>query len=122
MSDKTKEMLEEKILEGIQGLSDMDIGSEEKTAAIDELTKLYKLKIEEAKTETELKDFEIKEKQLKEQVKDRYFRVGTAAAELLLPLILYAVYLNRGFKFEETGAYTSTTFRNLLTRLKPTKK
>ena len=63
-----------------------------------------------------------KQEQMKEQVKDRWIRVGTAAAELVIPLIFYGVWMRRGFKFEETGAYTSTTFRGLFNRFKPTKK
>ena len=38
-----------------------------------------------------------------------------------LPLVFYGIWMNRGFKFEETGAYTSTTFRGLFNRFKPTK-
>lgn len=122
MNEKTKDLLEDEICKEIQALSEMNIGTESKASAIDDLTKLYKLKIEESKTETDCWENEIKEKQLKEQVKDRYFRTGTAVAEILLPLMLYAVFMCKGFKFEETGTYTSTTFRNLLMRFKPTKK
>lgn len=122
MNEKTKELLEEKITEELKSLSNMKMGSDEKIAVVDELTKLYKLKIEEIKTETDLKEIDIKEKQLSEQVKDRYFRTGIAAAEIILPLVLYAAFMRKGFKFEETGTYTSTTFRNLLTRFKPSKK
>lgn len=122
MNEKTKELLEEKITEELKSLSNMKMGSDEKIAVVDELTKLYKLKIEEIKTETDLKEIDIKEKQLREQVKDRYFRTGIAAAEIILPLVLYAAFMRKGFKFEETGTYTSTTFRNLLTRFKPSKK
>lgn len=60
--------------------------------------------------------------QLDEQVKARYFNLGIAAAELILPLAFYAVWMKRGFKFEETGAFTSTTFRNLFNQFKPKKK
>ena len=60
--------------------------------------------------------------QLDEQVKDRYFRLGIAAAELLIPLMFYGIWMRKGFKFEETGTYTSTTFRGLFNRFRPTKK
>lgn len=59
--------------------------------------------------------------QIREQRIDRYVRTGVAAAELVLPLIFYGVFINRGFKFEETGVYASTTFKNLLNRFRPTK-
>ena len=122
--------LEKVIAEEISNLSTLERGSQEKSAAIDDLAALYKLKIEENKfkldyierQESTKRDEEFKNKQLEEQVKDRYFRVGIAAAELILPLIFYAAWMKKGFKFEETGAYTSTTFRNLFNRFRPTKR
>lgn len=59
--------------------------------------------------------------QAKDQVIDRYVRTGIAVGELVLPLIFYGIWMNRGFKFEETGSFTSTTFRNLMNRFKPTR-
>ena len=64
----------------------------------------------------------IRKEQLTEQVKDRYIRLGIAAAEIILPLIFYSKWMKKGFKFEETGTFTSTTFRGLFNRFKPTKK
>lgn len=64
----------------------------------------------------------IRKEQLAEQVKDRYIRLGIAAAEIILPLIFYSKWMKKGFKFEETGTFTSTTFRGLFNRFKPTKK
>ena len=122
--------LEKVIAEEISNLSTLERGSQEKAAAIDDLAALYKLKIEEQKfkldyierKESAKKDEEFKYRQLEEQVKDRYFKLGIAAAELVLPLMFYAVWMKKGFKFEETGAYTSTTFRNLFNRFRPTKR
>lgn len=122
--------LEKVIAEEISNLSTLERGSQEKSAAIDDLAALYKLNIEESKfkldyierQESAKRDEEFKNKQLEEQVKDRYFRLGIAAAELILPLMFYAAWMKKGFKFEETGAYTSTTFRNLFNRFKPTKR
>lgn len=64
----------------------------------------------------------IRKEQLTEQVKDRYIRLGIAVAEIILPLIFYSKWMKKGFKFEETGTFTSTTFRGLFNRFKPTKK
>lgn len=60
--------------------------------------------------------------QARDQVIDRCVRTGVAVGELVLPLVFYGIWMNRGFKFEETGAFTSTTFKNLLNRFKPTKR
>jgi type I site-specific restriction-modification system R (restriction) subunit len=130
MDEEIKGLLEEEIKEEIRSLSELDSGSKEKSAAIDDLAKLYKLKIEDTKVdfdygekyEARASDEQLKRDQLSEQMKDRYFRLGIEAAGILLPLMFYAIWMRRGFRFEETGTYTSTTFRGLFNRFKPTKK
>ena len=124
--EKIKRMLDEEIKTEIQELSKYETGSKEKSAAIEDLATLYRLKIEENEKEDSMiiQEFEckLKEDQKSEQIKDRYFRLGIAAAELVLPLVFYSFWMRRGFKFEETGTYTSTTFRGLFNRFRPTKK
>ena len=155
MSENIKELLNEEIAAEIQAISSLDSGSEEKSKAIEDLAKLYRLRIEETKSELDAEDKrsrrtleseanvrenEIKKSQLDEQikadvqdeqykrsqpdeqVKDRYFKLGIAAAELLIPIMFYGIWMRKGFKFEETGTYTSTTFRGLFNRFRPTKK
>ena len=138
MEEKTiDELLNEEIADEIKALSELEAGSNEKSAAIEDLTKLYKLRIEENKSSWDAddkynrrimdeksndKDDEIKQKQLEEQVKDRYFKVGIAAAKLMIPLMFYGIWMNKGFKFEETGTITSSTFKGLINRFRPTKK
>lgn len=155
MSENIKELLNEEIAAEIQAISSLDSGSEEKSKAIEDLAKLYRLRIEETKSEldaedkrsrrtleseanvreneikksqldeqikADVQDEQYKRSQLDEQVKDRYFKLGIAAAELLIPIIFYGIWMRKGFKFEETGTYTSTTFRGLFNRFRPTKK
>lgn len=155
MKKNIKDLLDEEIIAHIESLKTLDDGSKEKQSAIDDLNKLYRLKIDETRMGLEFEEKKerrementlqsdeliIKEKQLdaendarsceeqfkaeqlKEQVKDRYFKVGIAAAEIIIPIVFYGVWLKRGFKFEETGIFTSTTFRSLFNRFKPTKK
>ena len=155
MGENIKELLNEEIAAEIQAISSLDSGSEEKSKAIEDLAKLYRLRIDETKSEldaedkrsrrtleseasvreneikksqldeqikADVQDEQYKRSQLDEQVKDRYFRLGIAAAELLIPLMFYGIWMRKGFKFEETGTYTSTTFRGLFNRFRPTKK
>ena len=111
---------------------------------MENVTKLYRLGLEDAKTDTDYdekvrrremdeqheqneldkqtREEQFKKDQLAEQIKDRYFKLGIGVAEIVLPLIFYATWMKRGFKFEETGTYTSTTFRGLFNRFRPTKK
>lgn len=133
MDEEIKNLLGEEIKREIENLSTLEPGSKEKSAAIEDLSTLYRLKIEEGKNELTYmekydqgiisdRDYEEKKAQLVEETRDRYFRLGIAAAEIILPLVFYATWMKRGLKFEETGTYTSTTFRGLFNRFKPTKK
>lgn len=133
MDEEIKNLLGEEIKREIKNLSTLEPGSKEKSAAIEDLSTLYRLKIEEGKNELTYmekydqgiisdRDYEEKKAQLIEETRDRYFRLGIAAAEIILPLVFYATWMKRGLKFEETGTYTSTTFRGLFNRFKPTKK
>ena len=130
MDEEIRRLLGEEIKTEIRDLSTLEPGSKEKSTAIEDLAKLYKLRIEETRNEWDFNekyesrdsDIQFKKDQLEEQVKDRYFRFGVEAAGIILPLIFYAIWMKRGFKFEETGTYTSTTFRGLFNRFKPTKK
>ena len=138
MDEKNIEkLLREEIATQIQALSEFEPGSKEKSAAIDDLVQLYKLRIEENKSiwdtyakhnscvadnEAKVREEEIKRQQISEQVKDRYFKAGIAGAELIVPLIFYGIWMNKGFKFEETGTFTSSTFKGLINRFRPTKK
>lgn len=137
MDEEIRSLLSEEIKTEIEDLSSLDAGSKEKSQAIDNLATLYRLKIEELKADWDADEKynrrimeenqqnvenAQKSEQLSEQVKDRYFRVGIAAAEIVLPLMFYALWMRKGFKFEETGTYTSTTFRGLFSRFRPTKK
>ena len=130
MGKEIKELLEEEIKSEIENLGSLESGSQEHTTAVDSLTKLYKLKLEEDKytyerldkIENREIDQESKTAQMAESVKDRYFRFGMAAAELVLPLMFYGIWMRRGFKFEQDGTFTSQTFRGLFSRFRPTKK
>lgn len=130
MGEENRSLLEEEIKAEIKRLGFLESGSQEHTTAVDSLTKLYKLKLEEDKNtyerldkiENREIDQESKTAQMAESVKDRYFRFGMAAAELVLPLMFYGVWMRRGFKFEQDGTFTSQTFRGLFSRFRPTKK
>ncbi len=124
--DEIREMLDRQIDTEISNLTTMESGSEEKSKAIDDLAKLYKLRIEETRSEYDFEkscqEAQLKTEQLMDQDKDRYFRIGLEAVGIVIPLIFYGRWMNKGFKFEETGTFTSTTFRGLFSKFKPTRK
>ena len=125
MNYEIREMLEEEIKVEIRDLSALETGSKEKADAITNLAALYKLKIDDDKVQLEVEE-KLNNDQLKledraERNKDRYIRLGLEAAGIVLPLMFYAIWMKKGFKFEENGTYTSTTFRGLFNRFRPTK-
>lgn len=110
--EKIKELLNEEIKEDLEVLTELDLSSDEYTIAVDNLAKLYKLKIEEEENEKERKD----------QKNHRFMTYILEGAGIILPLGFYAIWMNKGFKFEETGTITSKTFKDLTRFFRPTKK
>ena len=142
MDNVIRSMLDEEIERQIEGLS--DVSGKSRTEAIDDLAKLHKLRIDEVRLEVEseekterrkiderrvdgeiesqINDCTFKRNQEREDHKNRYLRFGIDAAGIVLPLVFYGVWMRRGFKFEEHGTFTSTTFRGLFNRFRPTNK
>ncbi|WP_297183066.1 hypothetical protein [uncultured Phocaeicola sp.] len=144
MNEEIRQALADEILDQFNNLKNLDSGSKEQQTAVENITKLYRLGLEDVKADTDYdeklyrrdvdaqheqdeldkqtREEEFKRNQLSEQTKDRYFRLGIEVAGIILPLMFYASWMKKGFKFEETGTYTSTTFRGLFNRFRPTKK
>lgn len=137
MDEEIKNLLDEEIKSQINTISGMDVNDENYSKAVDSLVKLHKLRIEEMKSITDSEDQaykretdeetcklneEIRQEQLSEQKKDRYIRIGLDVAGLLVPIMFYSTWMRRGFKFEESGTFTSTTFRGLFGHFKPTRR
>lgn len=73
-------------------------------------------------------EFELKNKEFTESIlnnsdlnKERMIKVVLEGAAVIIPVVFYNVWMNRGFKFEEEGTYTSNTFKNLIGKFKLTK-
>ena len=115
MDENIKELLTEQIAGEFGDLASISAGTEEHARAVDDLVKLYKLKIDEDQTD-------VSRNEKKEQVFERYLKYGVEIAGIVLPLLFYANWMSKGFKFEETGTFTSTTFRGLFGRFRPTRK
>lgn len=135
MISENGEKLEEVIsseLDKISGITD----AKAKTEAIDNLETLCKLSIEDEKVGLEeskiIRTLNMEEKNHKDDEESKknqaeldkigfYIKTGIEIASIVLPMIFYGVWMKRGFKFEETGTYTSQTFKGLTNRFKPTK-
>ena len=61
------------------------------------------------------------EKEIRERRIDRWVNGAITVASTAASLVFYGVWMHKGFKFEETGTFTSTTFKGLFNRFRPMK-
>lgn len=114
MENEVKARLDEEIKTQIEYLSSnqtLNVDDE----AMEHLETLHKMRIEELRVEAE-------RERLNSEKKNQTIKHVLEALGIVLPLSFYAYWMRRGFKFEETGAFTSTTFRSLFNRFRPTGK
>lgn len=142
--DDIKNLLDEQLKSDIQGLASLDLGSSERSKAVNDVSTLYKLRIDEIEAEakrqehadrhelerdkhfleSQTRDDErvLKEAQHKSQNIDRWINFGLAAGQVLIMIVAYDIWNRRGLKFEETGTVNSPHTRNLLSRMLPSFK
>ena len=139
MKIETKELLEDVIAGKLQILKEeLSMEDKDKTESVSDVINLCKAMIEDDKVkldneekikkretdertlkEARESDEKFKEQQEKNQKWDRRIKYGLDAASIGLPLLFYGIWMRQGFRFEETGTYTSQTFRNLFGRFSP---
>ena len=131
--------LAEEVNRLILALEHLDPASNEYKITSEQICKLHKLIMDEGKQvleETKLTNDENRrslefdaaccdENRKAEQYKKNHMvdclRIGVEAAGIVMPLIFYAVWMRKGFEFEETGTITSSVFKNLIGRFRTTK-
>ena len=115
---ETKAMLDEEIRNELEQLESIEPGTEEKKNRIDDLTQLYKLRIEESRIEADIRKTEAEAEAARitaeSEKKNRIVELVKTGVTTVLPILAYASLIAKGFKFEETGIFRSTTMRNLL--------
>ena len=139
MKIETKELLEDVIAGKLQILKEeLSMDDKDKTESVSDVINLCKAMVEDDKVkldneekikkretdertlkEARESDEKFKEQQEKNQKWDRRIKYGLDAASIGLPLLFYGIWMRQGFRFEETGTYTSQTFRNLFGRFSP---
>lgn len=105
-----KDLLDEQIKMDIENLCLMEAGSEEKGKEVENLTKLYKLRIDEDKSERESED--ARKKNLIDKVK-----IGAEVGLGAINLFAVCYWMRKTFKFEETGSITSAAGRGMFNKV-----
>ena len=125
MKREIKEKMEDIVLSKLQELESEEDPEKRKTL-IAEIAKMCAMKNDEEKVSLEwdnsYRDSGTKVEELEDKKKDRFVKIGITLLEVVPPLIFYGKWMTRGFKFEETGTYSSPTFRGLIKFFKPTKR
>lgn len=137
MEDKVQLLLDEVIEEDIQRLTTLKVGSDERSNAVEELTKLHKLRIEEVKVEADyvsknkqredervarIQENSLRREQLRSQNIDRWVNFGLQAGVTIGGWIMFTLWQKSEQKFEMTGTPTTPIFRGLLSRMIPNLK
>lgn len=121
--DQIKQKLDEEIEQEIQELSELEAGSEAKAKAIDGVTKLYRLKLDEVEVTTKRRESEnqkeLEEAKRKDANKSQWIGIAVQVGLAVAGWIAYDIWHRRGLKFEETGTVTSPWTRNLMSNMKP---
>ena len=143
MEDGNKELLNGQIQRDLESLEQLDLNSKERSDVIDNLVKLYKLRIEETKVDWECsekyesrimeqdrleKEFRNHEEEIKNQKelekkasRMQYLKVGLELSAIIIPAAFYWAAFNSGLRFEKDGIVGSSFMRSLIGKFKPIK-
>lgn len=116
MNIETK--LHEELVDELDHLSKMEVGSEEYTKTVDGWTKLADRAIEMEKLSSENAE---KERAHEEERKDRWIRHGLTAFGIILPVAVTIWGTVKSFEFEKEGTITTLMGRGFMNRLFPKK-
>ena len=139
MENKINELFDEIVKSELENLKDLLKSPEEKRTTVEYLVKLNDIQTERKEvkrkeTELELKHLELEDK-IEVQTDDKAYKEVLVKREMLqtfvkggievfgvvAPIMFYSAWMKRGLRFEETGTYTSQTFKGLFGKFKPTK-
>jgi hypothetical protein len=122
-------LLEEEVKSQIEGLKDIEMGTEQYKATVDGLTKLTDrvIKIRELdenaddKEDARKTEIALKLLQLEEEKKDRRTRNCIAVAGIVIPAALTVWGTVKSIKFEQEGTITTIMGRGFIQKLLPHK-
>ena len=139
MENTIEGLLDDVIKSELEKVKDSILSPEEKRTMVEYLVKLNSIQTERKEvkrkeTELELKHLELEDK-IEVQSDDKAYKEVLAKREMLqtfvkggievfgvvAPIMFYSAWMKRGLRFEETGTYTSQTFKGLFGKFKPTK-
>lgn len=119
MDKKIDQMLEERIATEFSKLASLEDGSQEKSSAVTDLSKLYELHLEEVKIEQAKRDEEARKKQAKWQPVVEIGKVAVPAIVSIIGLASYGRWYRVGLDYEREGVIGSTFVRGIVSKIVP---
>lgn len=122
-------LLREEIQNEFEALNGIEKGTEPYKTTVDGLTKLMDRAIELEKIENDVQDkaesreieTKLKEKQMDEDLKDRFIKNCLTAAGIIIPSLITIWGTCKSLKFEEEGTVTTIMGRGFINKLLPKK-
>lgn len=122
---RIEDLLKREICEDLEGMLELDLGSDEHKASVDAVTKLIDREVELRKLEIEHQERlesrkaeeELKLKQMKEGKVDRIIGYVINVAGIVIPVIVTVWGTKVSLKFEEEGTITTSAGRNFFSRI-----
>lgn len=108
MKKNVKKLLNEEIAKSLEILNTLELDSDEYKIVLNHINDLTQLNIENLKDD-------------KHEKINLYLQRGIELAGVILPLVFYGAWMNKGLDFEKTGTFTSSTFKTLISKFKATK-
>ena len=139
MENTIEGLLDDVIKSELEKVKDSIMSPEEKRTMVEYLVKLNSVQTErkevkrkenelelkhlelEDKIEVQTDDKSYKEVLVKREMLQTFVKGGIEVFGVVAPIMFYSAWMKRGLKFEETGTYTSQTFKGLFGKFKPTK-
>ena len=128
MNKSIKDRLEKEIEDLLIELEGFTPDQKEYTVTMEAINSLYAtlnkektLELEDRKLSVEYADKDLQLKTLNDSKIWNAAKTGLELVGIVAPLVFYGVWMNRGLQFEEEGSFTSTTFKGLIGKFKPTK-
>lgn len=111
MNKRIDQMLNERIATEFSNLASLEDGSQEKSSAVTDLSKLYELHLEEVKIE--------QAKQAKWQPVIEIGKVAVPAIVSIIGLASYGRWYRVGLDYEREGVIGSTFVRGIVSKIVP---
>lgn len=107
--------------EEFEKLVDIEPGTDKHKVAVEDIAKLMDRAIEMERLDQAAKDYEMRQKQMEKDERDRLIKNGIAAAGVLIPAVLTVWGTAKSIEFEKTGTFTTIMGRGFIQKLLPKK-